>query len=171
MNKETEIIKEQLNNISENLRKYVLGNSWSEAVNRISRQNNILEDGAVSLENEVLFVLICLEPPRDFVENIKRELALDESAARRIADSVNGAVFASVMKDIKTYWQNIPNEIPEEIPKEEPIKPYDSFEQTILRQAQAMRVAQAPSNLPGARPVEAPQQHPISNDPYREPVE
>lgn len=170
MNKETEIIKEQLNNISENLRKYVLSNSWSEAVNRISRQNNILEGGAVGLENEVMFVLICLEPPKDFVENIKKEIGLDENTARRIADSVNGAVFAPVMKDIKTYWQNIPNEIPEEIPKEEPIKPYDSFEQTILRQAQAMRVAQAPNNLPGARPVEAPKQESSGADPYREPV-
>jgi Kae1-associated kinase Bud32 len=107
------------------------------------------EDKAVDLENEVLFVLICLEPPKDLVENIKRELGLDDGTSRRIADYINGSVFGPVMKDIKSVWENI------EVPKENlepPIKSYDSFEQAILRQAQAMKPAMPISS--GTRDLE-----------------
>jgi hypothetical protein len=184
MDEGTEIIKKQLQAIPDNLRSYVANPAWSESVGRISKQYNINQDKIGSLENEVLFVLICLEPSKDFVENIKREAGLDDATARKVADSVNGSIFSSVMKDIKSYWDSIPANdagMPPVQAEEPKVKNYDSFEQTILRQAQAMRPArtaeaiqsggpaQAPNNLPGATPAkDIPKQYAGSADPYRE---
>jgi hypothetical protein len=171
MDESKQIIKEQLKRIPENLRKCVSGSSWSDSVSRIAKQFNVPQDKTIDLENEVFFVLLCLEPPKDFVENIKKEIGLDENTARKIADSINGSVFSPVMRDIKSVWGKIPNEIPQT--PEPQIKSYDSFEQTILRQAQAMKPAQvaAPNNIPTGISSKANSDYSASNDPYREPIE
>jgi hypothetical protein len=193
MNEEKDTIKEQLKKIPKTLRDYALAPSWSDTLSRIVAQFGIASDKIVDLENEVLFVLICLEPTDDLVENIKREIGLANDMSEKIVESINSSILSPVMNDIKKYWATISQgESPE-------IKPYASFEQTILRQAQAMRpVGEAPSNLPGARPIvpnqniaapifgaqSAPtpppvtpsvsnvsKQYPANNDPYRESAE
>lgn len=184
MDESKEIIKAKLEQLPDQLRSYVLGESWRQNAQKIGGQYNFGKEKYALLENEIFFVLICLEPPKDFVENIKREAGLDENTARRIADIVNGSIFAPAMKDIKSVWQKIEESAPKEsgATSEPAIKSYDSFEQTILRQAQAMRPAftsPKPSGEGGqgsgeAKPASSPTSTNPSNvgpDPYREPVE
>ena len=66
---------------------------WSDAVSNIAKQFNLTEEKRISLENEVLFVLIGLEPPTDLAENMEREMAIDSNAADIIAEEVKKKIF------------------------------------------------------------------------------
>ncbi len=144
-----EIIKKRLGELPSEWRSFVLDENWRSNVSNLSRQFRLSEAQAASLENEVFFVLLGLEPPEDFVLNLKREVSLDENVARKISDFVNGWVFIRVINELKEYWdkntQN--NGVIQNGQSLEPQKERqnnnvgDSFERTILNQAKAMRPA------------------------------
>ncbi len=180
-----EIIKNRLDELPPQWKLFVTSENWRVVTLRLCTQFGLSEEQSAHLENEIFFVILGMEPPKDFSENIKSELGLDENTARRIADSVNGSVFSRVMSDLKEYWNQIDKT---EVKQERQSNVGSDFEQTILNQARAMQLAkpadsgvtsseirgtidQTPPNLPIEPVVEHKIHDYTSTDPYREPVE
>ena len=145
-----QIIKEKLATLPENLQAFIKANNWESSVEKIGKQLNLKEDQLINLENEVFLTLICLEPPSDFIENIKTEVGIDESTARTISNYINGTVFGVVMKDIKEAWA--PNSTKASLGKpvesNVPSNEEEWSKPNLENIAKAMHVDMPPSNLP-----------------------
>lgn len=160
-------IKERVEELPQGLQTFIKNESWRSNVSKVGKQFNFGEESLASLENEVFLCLICLEPVADLKDNLKRELIIDENLARRITDSINGSVFAPVMKDIKEFLANtsqnpaLANSVPANKAletKPEPPKDNvgDSFEQAILNQAKAMQIAKPAQSVQTPTPQPKP---------------
>jgi hypothetical protein len=166
MDEHKQLIKERFESLPKALQEYISSDVWSSKISQICTQNNIQEDIRVGIENEVFFVLIGLEPPKDLKDNIVRETGLEDGVARRIADTVNGSVFSPVMNYIKDLWKE------EQATETKQSKVGDSFTQAIVNQARAMQlIGEAPINLPTQETAQHATTYKPGTDPYREPIE
>ena len=164
-------IKEQIATLPETIKSFINTDGWRKNVEKIGKQLNIKEKQLALLENEVLLVLICLEPPSDFVENIKREVGLDESTARSISNYINGTVFGVVMKDIKLAWSPASRSMNYDsgiIDKKEIKNTEEEWSKpNLANMAKAMGVNMPPENLPSGDSPKLIHNY-TKTDPYRE---
>ncbi|MEK7116642.1 MAG: hypothetical protein AAB837_00565 [Patescibacteria group bacterium] len=171
-----ETIKERLDVLSPELKAFVLDENWRREAEKVGQQFNFDEEKYALFENEVFLVLLCFEPKTDFAENIKRELEIDSNVAGFIAEDVEKNIFSKVTNEIDSMWQTAEQE---ETPTQSGVG--NSFEQIILNQAKAMRVAIPPENLPikqdepsnfaeATLDKKAIHNYITESDPYREPI-
>jgi hypothetical protein len=79
------------------------------------------------------------------VENVKREVGVEESTARTVSNYINGTVFGVVMKEIKEAWA------PNNSSKQSAVSSQDEKEWSkpnLANMAKAMGVDMPPDNLP-----------------------
>ncbi len=117
MDETKEILKNQFDQLPENLKKVIEESDWQKKLADISSSHNLLIDKAASLENETLFVMIGLEPAKDYITNLKNGLEIDQQTAESIAVDVNREIFDT----IKDHLVNFENEIEteEKIPEKD----------------------------------------------------
>lgn len=183
-----EELKQRLDILPDDLRDFVLDENWKKSVKNISEEFGLNEEEHASLEDEVLFVLIALEPKSDFKNNIKNELQLDENTANWITEDVDSYIFSSIAKILNEIEKQGRENDKESIPTNQTKNNPNSYEQILINQAKAMRpVGVAPSNLPTTESrslnpeaskdsgvEERAIHHSIGytgSDPYREPAE
>lgn len=168
-----QILKTQYDKLSVKLRDFVVDTYWTNTVSNIATKFNLIGDRSKMLENEVLFVLIDLEPKNDFVENVKNELEVDSNMAGWIAEDVEKNIFSKVTNELNTIGGQI--EENEKGTAQTSNGVGNSFEQIILNQARAMQPAVPPENLPTGEPNQNEPPKTIhdytESDPYREPTE
>lgn len=170
MDEATQIIKNQLEQIPDEVSSYVTNGDWADLLDSLLVKYNIEEYKKVAIENEVLLVLINLEPWRDFQTNIEREAEIDSNTAKLITEEIIKNIF-----QINSVTQS-PQPEAKPQPPQQP-KPQNSigssFEQAIVNQARAMQPArEAPSNLPTSEQSERKiHDYKQGEDPYREPLE
>lgn len=188
MDQDTEkIIEEFLSRAPESIGELVASGDWKNDANAIAEKFRLDKSKIAALKNEILFVLIGMEPREKFAENVKSQLEIDSNMASWMAEDVNKNIFSRVASDIEKMWQ--PGEEKAEEPRPDENENSDGvmsseinsgvgddFEQIILNQAKAMQPAQPPVNLPtGIQQTEekpkAIHDYTAGNDPYREPLE
>ena len=175
-----ETIKERIKILPDELKSFVLEEKWREDAEKIGGEFNLDEEKYAALENEIFLVLLCLEPRKDFVENIKKELGMDANDTTWIAEDVEKNIFSKVSDELNAIENQIEENEKENVGEKE-TEPQSSgvggsFEQIILNQARAMQPAIPPENLPtGEQKQNEPPQTAVpdyrGSDPYREPVE
>jgi len=164
-----ETIKERLKILPPRLRAFMLDEKWREDARKISKPFSFSEEEYASFENEIFLVLLCFEPKTDFIENIKRELEIDDNMATQTADGVNRDIFSKISGEMDQMWQTIERGEPGEDLASSGVG--ESFEQIILNQAKAMQPAVPPENLPTSPEPQKEIRDYKGQDPYREPVE
>jgi len=194
MQNETEkIIEEYISRAPKQIKNIVAFGEWRNRMNDFAQKFSLEKTKTNSLRNEIIFILIGMEPKSDFVENIKRELEIDSNMAGWIAEDVNKNIFSQVEKEIDQMWASGSADGEGE-PEQSEIKSTNkigqSFEEIILNQAKAMQPAKpADSRImnyesgsmngkvepPNNLPIEKDEQRVIHNyigdkDPYREPT-
>ncbi len=178
MDDSQKIIKDQLDNLPGEARKFVLDILWVKTLKESVSQFKLEEDKIISLEYHVFNVLIGLTPYEDLTENIIRELGIDRNIAEWITESIE--------KDIlEPYSELFPEENTVETKETEKFAP-NSYEQILVNQAKAMRPigisteqqassSQVPHNLPTEENNNRGVIHNSigysGSDPYREPAE
>ncbi len=179
----TNIIKERLELIPQQVKDLVLKEHWRKEVENIGKQHFLNEENLALLENEVFLVLLCFEPRSDLGDNIKNELMLDTDTAKLIAEKVDKNVLNEVITQLNNFdKQKSESSDHEEKGRENLVTSSNnigqSFEKIILNQAKAMQPAReqgwVPENLPAEKEVEKPRAttpNYTGQDPYREPAE
>jgi hypothetical protein len=187
-----ETIKERVKILPEELKDFVLEETWRDDAKKIGNEFDLDEESYASFENEIFFVLTLFEPKSDFVENIQREPKIDAETSKLLGEDVERYIFSSVSNILNKFdKQLITNKVETSQAKN---SVGSDFEQLILNQAKAMQPARAteevgrvmdydtrdpkgeiPQNLPIVEnePKEEPRaiHNYIGNDPYREPTE
>jgi len=177
MQNETEkIIEEYISKSPEAIREFMVNGDWKNNTNIIADRFKFTEENKNDLINEIIFVLIGMEPKSDFVENITRELEIDSNMAGWVAEDVNKNIFSQVEKEIDEMWKT-----GDSAQGEEKAPPQNNigtdFEQIILNQAKAMQPARNALASEAGEPARSAEEKKVihnyigENDPYREPVE
>lgn len=180
MNNLDQILKDQFKKLPEKLQAIISTPVWRNGLQEKAKKFGLNENQVSILENEVIFVLMGLEPKENFGQNIEREVELEKSLAIELNNYVNGSIFSGVTRELQTLWtEPETNYTPISTPKPEQARPRVApvgFEEAILNQAKAMRPAVAPDNLPIQNPKQNNEPSKVHNyspgaDPYREPTE
>jgi hypothetical protein len=103
MDEETQkIIQEQIKNLPNDVREAIVAVDYSTKLQEITKRQRLLIDQAAKLEMETTLVMIGLEPLADFIENIKRELVVNELRAKDIAMDVSEHIFKPIRTSLQT---------------------------------------------------------------------
>ncbi len=167
-----QILKDRFSKLPPKLQGALINPIWRNSLGEKAQSFGLTEDQKAFLENEVVFVLMGLEPKENLVANLKSEVTMTEENARQMNDYVNGAILSSVSQELKGLGQEAGENTPAPLPKPRIRATPVDFEDAILNQAKAMRPAVAPDNLP-VQKSESPKPHDYTSgqDPYREPIE
>jgi len=181
---DTEILKQKYQALSPQAKTVLFSKKTIADLWFICQTRELDENKISAIANEVILIILGI--------NLRSKLAdqiVGLGSERGVANSIANEIEGKILKKLdKIESENIEKaelqkqETPKEVttitaqPASKPeIKSYDSFEQTILRQAQAMKPAQDRSMNYELRSMdkkeEMPKQQPASTDPYREPVE
>ncbi len=101
MDESTQEIKEYIDKLPKPLQQAVLGQDWHKRLAEISQKYSLHLDQISSLEYEVLFVMIGMEPETDLVSNIQTELAVSKILAEQLAGDINVRIFQFIMKSLE----------------------------------------------------------------------
>lgn len=91
------IIAEAFKRLPKKVQDAVTSSDLARKLEIISKKHNLHIDQSDALETETMFVMLELEPAKDYLENIERELRLTRDEATAVANDVN----ESILKDIK----------------------------------------------------------------------
>ena len=101
---ESDVIKEQFEKSAPEIKKLLAENTWTEIVSQISDQYSLGPEQTTALENELLFVLLNMEPTADLAKNIQNSL--------QISPELGGKIFQEAYERlIKRMEQFLPAEI------------------------------------------------------------
>jgi len=99
--KNEKISSEQIKNLPENKRKFILGGVWKERTDEIASKYSLSESQTENLVNSVLLVLIGLEKPENFLESIIAELGISRLLAEQIMEDLEVRVFEYAVKSME----------------------------------------------------------------------
>src|SRR3989344_2724516 len=121
---EKEILQEQINEASQEIKTLLVNRTWSGIVDEISQKNNFSPEQKTSLENEVLFVFLRMELLSNFSQNLQANLNIPELLAKEIFQEIYEKLFKQVESLLPTEIEPEPIIITKET-KEEAIKELD----------------------------------------------
>jgi hypothetical protein len=93
---ETKFLEEQIREAPKEIRNFLAQKEWRDAVQKIIQKNNFSSDQQTALENEIIFVILDLEPREGFKENIINSVGIQEIMAREIELEVNQNIFNKI---------------------------------------------------------------------------
>lgn len=100
--------KEFRGTLLEPVKKLLEGEKFAVSMLNITTNNHLRIDEAGELENEIGLVLIGLENPKNFVQNLKSHVGLPHDKAVALAEDVNKEIFTPLREDLKTLWGSGP---------------------------------------------------------------
>ena len=183
------ILKQRIDTLPTELKNYLKSGDFSKQLDFLLKSHELEDWQKTSIENELILVLIGLEPFTNLGTNISKEAKIQdinsESIAKEIIDEILTPISEKVYAEIEQQNEYKKNSVPKSNPLGK------SFEETILNQARGMMPAreeggqdpevseQIGVGIPGNLPTEEnqnskPNIHTSNyggNDPYREPIE
>jgi len=194
---ENKLIKEQLEIAPLEIKKILVEGKWSATIKELAQKYSLAKDQLVSLENEVLFVLLGMELGRNLSENLKANTGLDDQKTIEISKEIYEKILKSVeqflptdveREIIETKKEGPSPAVPEVPPANLPVLEPDFAKETI-----AVKVGETAHNIPhveipnpkpqitdsNQNPISKPQtpvsplpntKYPGGKDPYREPI-
>ena len=89
-------INKYFNKLPKGIKDAILATDLKEKFKTITVKHKLQLDQAADIENETMFVMLGLEHPDDYTENIKREAELTNEEALKITEEVNRVIFLPI---------------------------------------------------------------------------
>lgn len=153
MNNDTDkLIKDQVNSLPLNVRESINRIPWKNKIKDIAKREGLDEEKSTALETETMFILFGFLSFETYVENIIREIGLDQEMANRISDSV----YNEIILEIQKQFEMIEAISQKEPPKMEiPVAPKPLEPKTETPSIQKITTVEIPpANLPMIEPGE-----------------
>lgn len=96
-----QIIKDRLQVIPEDIRTAIKSVDLAGKFEEIANKHGLHIDQNGNLQTETLLVMIGLEPTKDFVDNIHKELEVSMQEAQSIANDVNDQIFKNIRLSLR----------------------------------------------------------------------
>lgn len=111
------IIEERFGQLPVDIQKAIASNDLAQKFTAIANKNSLHIDQNGALQNETLLVMLGIEPAKDYVGNLERELEVSRVQAQSIAEDINKEIFMSIRQSLQKIQAE--NEAAEEIQIEE----------------------------------------------------
>lgn len=100
--------------LPKDIQNVILSSDFPEKIKKVREKFGLSEEGEADLSNESTFVMIGLEHPNDFIENVRKALSLPPEKAKAVALEVNETIFKQIRESLmKIHQDDTP--APEEI--------------------------------------------------------
>lgn len=103
----TELIKKQYQKLPQEVRDAVTASDLPSKMKTIADSHSLMLDQTGILQNEILFVMLGLEPSNNFINNISDELGIKKDKAEKIADDVNNLIFKPIKNYLREWEESI----------------------------------------------------------------
>jgi len=149
------LIQERYQELPQEVKDAVTASDLPTKMKNVASNHDLMIDQAGMLQNEILFVMLGMEPSSEFVNNMSRELGINREKANAVAKDVNDLIFAPIRKYLREWEEQ------EEQKNQEPDKSQQSM--ADLERVGGFTIeptgqngngnGAAPANLPGAEAV------------------
>ena len=102
----SDVIKEQFAKLPKEVQLAVTDTNLIQKTKDIALKYALHIDQLGSLQNEIIFVMVGLEPSIAFVDNISDELSIDTQKANNIAKDVNESIFDPIRTYLRKWEEN-----------------------------------------------------------------
>ena len=110
-----QIIQDRFNDLPSEIKGAITASDLPQKIKKIAADNNLLLDQVTDLQNEILFVLLGIEPSSDFVGNVSKELSVNNLKALTIAKQVNATIFDAIREKLREMEEKlVTDDAPEE---------------------------------------------------------
>lgn len=168
------IIKEQVETAPPEIKKILVEGHWAAVVKEIAQKNNLSNEQIGFLENETLFILLGMELPSSFSENLKTNIGLEQTKAFEINKEVSEKIFKEIEHLLPTEVEVATPELkPENLPMVEKGETAHTVEPlTHNQQPTTDSRPQITTNTQIPKEEKIPSQNAYvgGQDPYREPL-
>ena len=106
----SELIKERYQQLPQEIRDAVTASDLPTKMKTIASNHGLMIDQVGILQNEILFVMLGLEPSSDFVNNMSKELGIKRELAEKITIDVNRLIFDSIKNYLREREESVLNE-------------------------------------------------------------
>src|SRR3989344_5725080 len=96
MDESTQILKTQIDSLSASLRQYLNDGNWSKEISQIARTFGLQEYQITSIKNEILFVIIGLNPYLDLQKNIATETGMSPDTVQKIVLQISEQILDKI---------------------------------------------------------------------------
>ncbi len=186
------IIKDQFESLPPEVKRALSQVSWQNEIARIAALERLTADQAVALETETMLILYGFLSPETYIDNLVKNVQIDEERAAKIANEVSEGVFEKLEQEFKKLTekaaaeeatvqktaleippQNLPmieeGEVVHDVPHQEPITTTSTPTAVapIVQETSKVEMKKEEPPIP-SRPA-APA-YVEGKDPYREPL-
>jgi hypothetical protein len=148
----TELIKERYQGLPLQVKDAVTASDLPVKMKTIADDNSLMLDQAGALQNEILFVMLGMEPSSEFVKNISKELNINKEKANAIAKDVNQLIFDPIRKYLRE-WEEQEEKTIKENENQQSITDLERAGGFTIEHSGQNGNGGAPINLPGAEEV------------------
>lgn len=124
MNENEKLIEDQLRTLPEPLQKAISMVPWRSAVKEIALSHKLSLPQISALDQETMLIVYGFDDPRNYIDNLVREVGIDEDTAVSIAESVNEKIFQKISQKAEEMegvsHDNLPMVEPGEVAHEVP---------------------------------------------------
>jgi|GEM_PF-1449079 len=154
-------IFQRFENLPEDVQAVILSSDFPQKIETIREKHSLTIDQAGDLSNESTFIMIGLERPSAFVDNVRKTLDLTPEKASAVATDVNELIFKEIRESLKHIHAKdepsakMPIETAPAAPKTfEPPIPPPPTDDTVRIEPAPIEEQTVPENLPsGAPPI------------------
>jgi hypothetical protein len=108
-----QLINEQLAKLPQELQEALTLVPWKGAVKEIALANNLSLPQISALEQETMLILYAFDDPRNFIDNLVREVGVSEDTALALAEAVNTKILQPISAKAEGLSKNtIHNDLP-----------------------------------------------------------
>ncbi len=168
-----ELIAQQFSSLPPDIQAALTRLPWKERLAEIAKKERFDEVTAAALETETMLILYGFLSADHYIENIQRELVVDEEVAERVGNEVATEVFAALQEELDhppAPEEKVGPQIPELAPKNLPM---------IESGEVAHDVPHVETPMPEAKPIVPAKvqvatpdfRYQAGKDPYREPLQ
>jgi len=94
-------ILQRFEQLPKDIQNVILSSDFPSKIDVIRQKHQLTEEQGTDLSNEAMFVMIGLERPNDFIENIRKNIGLPTEKANMVAGEVNDTVFKQIRESLK----------------------------------------------------------------------
>lgn len=153
-----EVLNEHFEQLPKVVQQAITSANVEKRLRTLAEKHKLHFDQWITLENEIMLVLLGIQPIDQLAKNIAEEVNIPLESAQTIAQDASDTIFLPIEEELERVLAN-----PDAKPKEESVD--EQFRQQALSEA---REAEGLTN-PADGQVKAPPRS-LEGDPYREPV-
>ena len=98
------LLKKQFNKLPKNIRDFIISDTFKDGIKSITSEHHVLNKDT-EIENEIVFILLGLEPLLDLEKNLKNDAELTQEQIQNITSDILEKIITPVKDDLSVFLE------------------------------------------------------------------